>query len=104
MTPVTGALLPNGCFNFSRERVWNFDWSDVAGATAYHLYVIGPTATNPLVDIEQLSGSSYRLSSTGWANTPLDGWQWRVRARVGGTFREWSETRTFSVEFPNQGC
>ena len=24
--------------------VWEFDWSDVPGATQYHLYVIGPTA------------------------------------------------------------
>ncbi len=103
VTPVIGALLPNGCFDFSRQRVWDFDWSDVPGATAYHLYVIGPTATNPVIDIEQLSASSYRSTSTGWNNT-LDGWQWRVRARVGGTFRDWSETRTFSVDAPNRGC
>ena len=77
--------------------------SDCAGATQYHLYVIKSGASIPVVDKDDIPASSYHhVSSGAYIATPnLTGWTWKVRARVGGAWNDWSPTRSFSVEPPD---
>lgn len=79
------------------ETAWNFSWSECPGATKYHLYVIGPQALNPIVDIDTLETPKYLEKSTHYGVTSLRGWTWKVRAYVGDSWEDWSETRTFNV-------
>jgi hypothetical protein len=93
LSPAAGATLDNG----PRDRfpsgrgalVWEFSWSEVAGATAYHLYVIGPGATIPVID-QQVNSLSYRYVSRGSTvfSPNLKNWTWKMRSRVNG---QWSE-------------
>lgn len=103
LAPAANAILLNGCFDFSRERLWDFDWTDVRRASAYQLHVASATAQKPMIDRDDITASSFRHNSTGWTGT-LSGWQWRVRAKVNGVFGDWSPTMTFGVEPPNVGC
>ena len=94
--PLTGAVLYDGSGGSS---VWDFDWSDVEGASEYHLYVIGPIppAEFPIVDTITTS-SSYRHVSSGYVvSKNYYGWTWRVRAKINGQWSEWSETGNFDV-------
>ncbi len=100
--PQDGATLANGCFDKSQPVDWDFDWTDVPGANAYHLYVKAKTATYPVVDQQGIPTSWYRSSSGGGYYSAAE-WEWRVRAMVGGTYGEWSSTRTFYVE-PPRNC
>jgi hypothetical protein len=90
--------------------IWNFDWADCAGATQYHLFVIGSNATIPLVDDPTITESSFREVGGGAyvAEPNRLNWRWRVRARTGSVWGLWSAERLFSVEPPNSdpplGC
>ena len=84
---------------------WDFDWSDVAGAARYHLFVKGSGALYPLVDDESLGSSEYRIDEAAYViNANRLGWTWRVRALVDGEWGPWSEERTFDVEPLNTDC
>ena len=77
-----------------------FTWSppEVGNAVAYELYVIGRTATFPLVD-QPVAGTSFTyLSCNGFVISSLrDGWTWRVRAQDStGAFGPWSNGIQFS--------
>ena len=76
---------------------WRFAWSGCPGATRYHLYVIGPGAQNPLVDLDTLTTTTHTTRSTHHGITSRQGWTWRVRAFSGGRWGGWSEQRTFDV-------
>jgi hypothetical protein len=105
LTPADGAVLDNSCLSGSDAMVWEFDWSDVPGATAYELYVRQSTATAPAIDASDVTTSSYRREATGYVSPgKLDGWEWRVRAQVGGAYQDWSATRRFSVEPLDTDC
>jgi len=103
-SPANGAEMDNGCLDQSNLIEWNFVWNPVTGATKYQLYVIGASATIPLVDLET-SDTSYLYSNIGYV-TPTNamGWIWRVRAFKGGAWMEWSEEGTFDVESLNADC
>jgi hypothetical protein len=106
ISPAEGAVLDNMCPYVETDwTIWDFDWSDVAGATQYHLYVIGPPpATNPRIDI-YLTASAYHFqSNAGWISDNLRlGWRWKVRAMVGGVWGPWAE-RSFDVELGITDC
>jgi hypothetical protein len=99
LTPVNGALLTNGAMDRSKLSVWEFTWAPVAGAKKYHLYVIGPTAKNPLINDANVTLPSYRHETAAWIGytSHLD-WRWKVRAMVDETWTDWSEERTYNVE------
>jgi hypothetical protein len=103
VSPAEGATLDNGRTNHTDDIVWDFDWSDCAGATQYHLYVIKSGASIPVVNKDDIPASSYHHVQGGAyiSTANLTGWTWRVRARVGGTWNDWSPTRSFSVEPPD---
>ena len=100
ISPEEGAVLDNSRLDGSDDIVWDFDWSDCEGATQYHLYVIGPTAINPVIDHNNITSSSYQHIRHGSYIIERNryGWTWKVRVRVGGQWSEWSEIRTFDVE------
>lgn len=87
------ARTPDGKF----ETVWTFSWRACAGADRYHLFVIGPGATNPIVDIASLTKPSYTERSTHFGIDDLNGWTWKVRAGYGDSWGDWSAVRQFSI-------
>lgn len=103
LSPINSAVVDNGCFDFSNPSVQDYDWSDVPNATAYHLYVIGPSAAVPTVDVSTITASQYRDADTAWVGNTT-GWRWRVRAMVGGSWRAWSTEGVFNFEPPNADC
>jgi hypothetical protein len=105
ISPRSGALLDNGCIDKSNEIKWYFDWSDVRGASKYHLYVKGATAQYPLINKSNLTTSNYLHKTFGYIATHnLNNWKWKVRAYVNGSWRAWSSERSFNVEPLNTDC
>ena len=104
-SPSAGALLDNGCTN-SPERInWEFRWSACASASRYHLYVIGPSATIPVVDDDRLRDAAFDSSRIAWVGDPnRRGWRWQVRARFAEGWGDWSPEQTFDVEPVNTDC
>ena len=79
------------------ETKWTFSWSGCPAASRYHLYVIGPGAQNPIVNLDNIVGESHVSRSTHFGITSLEGWTWKVRAYVDGEWGEWSRTGVFNV-------
>ncbi|MGH9461909.1 MAG: PASTA domain-containing protein [Vicinamibacteria bacterium] len=105
VAPRDGAILDNGCGDQSDWVVWDFDWSDVSGASTYHLFVIGPGASVPAIDESNLNASFHREESLSYiAGHNLRGWRWKVRASVSGEWAAWSEEGTFDVEPLDTDC
>ncbi len=102
ISPADGAVLDNGRYDKQDDIVWDFDWSDIGGATKYNLYVKGEEAFIPLINRE-IDTSSYHYLCSGCYITEGNrfNWKWKVRAYVDGKWRKWSETRRFDVEPPN---
>jgi hypothetical protein len=104
ISPIPGAVLDNGCkLTPSAGSIeWYFDWADVPGAAAYHLFVMGPNATIPLIDQTSIASSFFQYSAPGdfVDDSNLSGWRWRVRALVGNAWTAWSEERSFDVQPP----
>jgi carboxypeptidase family protein len=106
-SPANGAILDNGCMvAFATEpAIWDFDWSDVPGATAYHLWVKLPSSRAALIDNQNIPNSEYQRNERGYIiESNARGWEWRVRARLGDTFGEWSVTRSFDIEREGTDC
>jgi len=82
------------------QTVWQFLWRGCPEASRYHLYVIGPGALNPIVNIDTLTTTTYQISDSHYGITQRRGWTWMVRANVGGRWGDWSEKRTFNVALP----
>lgn len=99
IAPLNGALLDNSREDRADLIIWDFDWSDCPGATQYQLYVIGDRAMNPVINIDTISQSSYRETSSGYIiDRNRFNWTWKVRAKVNEEWGEWSEIRRFDVE------
>jgi hypothetical protein len=95
--PQTNALLANGNENKRTSYTWNFDWADVPNAEQYEIYIIHPNDHKKSF-IQNTPVSKYQLvQRQPRTNTELNGWKWKVRAFINGSYREWSATRTFNV-------
>lgn len=76
---------------------WQFSWSDVQ-ASVYHLQVSKPSGQVAL-ERDDLPATVF-----AWSEFPVvpeserRGWRFRVQARIGGTWREWTTERTFDVD------
>jgi hypothetical protein len=106
ISPASGALMDNGCSPKHDGITWDFDWSDVPGATAYHLRVWHNPAL-PLINNVGIATSDFHYVSAPSdyiANTNLGGWHWMVRAKVRGVWGPWSSQRFFRVEKLNTDC
>jgi hypothetical protein len=108
IAPENGAVLDNGCaINREKDGVsWKFEWEGVPKAKRYHLYVIGPTAKTPVIDVSDIKATSFLDEGRGnyIADRHSKGWRWKVRAMVGRKWREWSPERTFDLEPLNTDC
>jgi hypothetical protein len=104
LLPTEGSLLDNGCVQGSDSVVWNFDWSDVPGATQYYLYVQHQGTVFALIDDSTLTQSSFHYSQLSGYTNDLLGWQWWVRAKVDGAFGSWAGPLNFTVEAANTDC
>ena len=99
LSPQNGAQLDNGRQDSKDKKTWDFDWSDCSQATEYHLYVLGPSASIPFINQTGLTQSSYRSVSCSYvADRNRNGWVWRVRAKTGGGWGDWSRFNSFDVE------
>lgn len=98
LTPERGATLDNGLVDRSLSMVREFKWSEIPGATKYHLIVFGPSSDRPSTELPNLSSPTHRYEIKGYV---LDkyrlGWRWKVRALVNGVWTDWSEERIFNV-------
>jgi len=106
ISPQNGAVLDNGCKDHSDSIEWDFDWSDVPGATKYHIYVILENAVNPVIDAIT-TASSYHYSSLGAYIEDAHRFNltWKVRAgNDSSEWSEWSEVRYFDVEPLDTDC
>ena len=65
ITPARGQILDNGCPGCSDPIKWQFEWREVPDASEYHLYVIGETATIPLIDERSVAFSTYSFRKPG---------------------------------------
>lgn len=96
--PQAGAKLAQRRLQDGRvSTTWHFSWRPCDGATRYHLYVSHQGAQNPIVNVDTVRATTYTDQSTHYGVTSLTGWTWRVRARLGNRWSEWSESRSFSV-------
>jgi hypothetical protein len=104
-TPVNGALMDNGCHDKSNGVTWDFDWSDVPGATAYHLRV-WRNPNLPVINEMNVPASQFHYDSpqTYIINANTTGWHWMVQARVGRRWGPWSRVGTFRVERLDTDC
>ena len=106
ISPVNGAVMDNGCHPKPNGITWDFDWSDVPGATAYHLRV-WRNPSLPIINNMTIPSSSYHYASPPSdyiINSNLNGWRWMVRAKVRGVWGRWSAVRFFRVEKLNTDC
>ncbi|HEY9865884.1 MAG TPA: hypothetical protein V6D21_17065 [Candidatus Obscuribacterales bacterium] len=104
--PPPSNILDNGCLPpLENDIVWVFAWSEIPNATAYHLYVIGANAVNPVINNSNLPSPDYISKSSGYiADQNLIGWKWKVRAMVNGEWGSWSPEQMFDVEPLNTDC
>jgi hypothetical protein len=105
VSPTNGTVMDNGCAPKADIIKWDFDWSVVAGATAYHLRVWRNPAL-PIINLDVPSTSYHYASapSDHIINTNLNGWRWMVRAKVRGVWGPWSRVGNFRVEKLNTDC
>jgi serine/threonine protein kinase len=99
LKPAEADLLSNGAKGSARTHAWEFTWSEVPGASSYELYVVGPTATKPIIDAT-MTATSKRVEFSEGYHRSGDGWHWKVRAKVNGAWGSWSESWVFRVETP----
>jgi hypothetical protein len=105
LAPPSAALMDNGCRNGADGIAWDFQWSGCRGADRYHLFVIGANATIPVVDDDRLTTTSYERRALAWIAPGNDrAWTWRLRARIDGSWRDWSATQVFDVETVDTDC
>jgi hypothetical protein len=99
LSPQPDAVLDNGRSDGRDSIIWDFDWSDVVGASQYQLIVKNATALNPVIDVTR-TDSFYHYAQYGSyiIDQNRNGWIWKVRARIGGVWGDWSEIRSFDVE------
>ncbi|PTX62015.1 ricin-type beta-trefoil lectin protein [Kordia periserrulae] len=95
--PQSNATLANGIVNTNKTYVWNFDWADVPNAEQYEIYIIHPN-NNKKSFIQNTPVSNYQLVQRQHrTNNELNGWQWKVRVFINGSYSAWSTTKTFNV-------
>lgn len=97
--PRDNAVLPQRLPDGKGALNWTFGWKACPTAAKYHLFVIGPTASKPLVDEDSLTSATYQFQRArgSISKSKAQGWTWKVRAHVDGQWGEWSEVRKFDV-------
>jgi hypothetical protein len=96
LAPAVRATLDPGV---DRSSVWEFDWSDVPGATRYHLYLFRPNPSKATyINDPAITSSACRVKADRCVHDRADPRRyWKVRALVNGVWSDWSEEGTFTV-------
>ena len=99
VVPEDNAELPQRLRDEKFALNWTFGWKACPEATKYHLFVIGPTASNPIVNEDSLTSATYQFQRSHGqiSKSKTQGWTWKVRAYADGQWGEWSEVRKFNV-------
>jgi hypothetical protein len=93
-----------GCSNMSNLIIWNFDWTDVAGASNYYLVVYRVGSYFNTIDT-YVYGSQFTYSQILTIQESFRyNLRWKVRAWINGSWSDWSPERSFSVEPVNTDC
>ena len=105
ISPYEGAEMDNGCRDQSDPIRWEFDWDDVWGATLYNIKV-WHNPEKPVINDAYVTVSGYKdVSQKSYiTESNRKGWCWKVRAKVGREWGEWSEVRCFDVEPLDTDC
>ena len=105
LAPADGAVADNGCTTEENAIVWDFDWTDVPGAQTYELWVKHRDSAEPDIHQTGLQTSSHRAGRIATIDGKLlQGWEWKVRAVVGGVEEPWTPISKFAVEPPDTDC
>jgi hypothetical protein len=101
LKPAAGASLDFGRSKYSHlrdmSRIWEFNWSEVPGATQYHLHLFRPDGMI-FINNPTLTSSSCRVEAERFlVDWVLLDRRWKVRALVNGIWTDWSEERTFAI-------
>jgi hypothetical protein len=96
-TAVPTPLEPSGTIS---DKTPTYTWSKVSGATSYQYQLKKGTSK-----IYTKTVSSSACGTTNCSNTPTTTlnyatYKWRVRAKVGGTWKAWSAFKTFKIALP----
>jgi hypothetical protein len=101
VSPREGAVLDNGRTDGTDPLVWQFKWSGCTGATVYQIYVRHRGASQALVS-RRVTKPTYQYRCDCYvAEQNRHNWYWRVRAKVGGSWKAWSPERPFDVQSPD---
>ena len=100
--PASSDILDNGCKNSSDGFNWFFDWTNIPGASKYHLYVISSTASNAIINKDDIDNSEFNYFSDGYVYTYE--WKWKFRALINDNWTEWSNEKYFKVEPQGTDC
>lgn len=108
LTPVSQAVLDNGCSGDRDVVEWPFNWSAIGGASRYHLQVSRP-GEPPIVDTDSVARSYYLFERRGHVDERKGAgrdrfFTWKVRAMVSGDWQPWSKDAAFEVEPANTDC
>lgn len=104
VSPSEGATLDNGCTSRSDPITWEFEWLECPGAQNYDLFVIGSSATIPIID-DRTPNTNYQFQSSGYiVDQNRLGWRWKVRAMQNDVWGEWTPERTFDIEPLDTDC
>ena len=94
-SPADRGALPNSS---GGTLSWAFDWTDVAGATEYRIEIVQEDAPRAFLEKAEIGASEFVLTRNGGSLARTEGWSWRVAAKVGGEWTEWSPRARFRVE------
>ena len=84
---------------------WDFRWSAVSGASSYNLYVIGPNASSPTIDDQNITALSFHYESHLYVpDANRLGWHWEFRVQTDGLWGPLGAERTFDVEPQMADC
>jgi hypothetical protein len=93
LSPASGGTVASACTGDG----WVFDWSDVQ-ANSYHLQVFSPTGATVL-EVSDIAASAYTWTEPPFVeDSQRTGWRWRVRARTGSQWTDWSAETPFGVD------
>ena len=106
VSPTPMQEMDNGCMDRSNGIEWDFEWSPVDGASKYQIWVKSDGAPIAAINGKTVKGTTYQHRAPKTyigGRRPVD-WSWRVRARVGSKWTEWSAERKFQIEPLNRDC
>ncbi len=97
--PPDPASPPNN--SFTSDNTPTFTWTDVDGATAYHIQISQNSTFSPVyLENSSLTGNTY----TSPINLPDGIWYWRVRANDGSEWSDWSTVWNVGVDTQAPGA